>query len=218
MKTNSKSAIFLALYCLVCATKGHSETEWNPLISEMQRTSIIKDVEEYRSKLKSQPLHVVISHGNSVLNKEGCQVGIMGYTNVLAYKPLSDEAFDARLFGSDGKEVPKTAYGRQFGKSPKPDRRLLDGSFKKDSDAMYGKSRELQFPTGDGSDHYWDFVVMKAFKIKKTGMYRLQIEVRLFVEVTNGVFQPLVLPPAETQVQISEKELKGGELGRPTKP
>jgi hypothetical protein len=45
---------------------------------------------------------------------------------------------------------------------------------------------------------------LKSFQIKDSGEYKLQVQVRLFIKGTNGVFQPLMLPPVETKVHISE--------------
>lgn len=73
--------------------------------------------------------------------------------------------------------------------------------------AMYGHSRKLDFSHGDYTSHYWDFDVVKSFRIKEPGEYRLQVQVRLFVKDTNGVFQPFILPPVETPVKIRERDL-----------
>ncbi len=72
---------------------------------------------------------------------------------------------------------------------------------------MYGNSRELHFDTGDGNGHYWDFNILHCFRFNKPGIYRLQVQGRLFTKDTNGVFQPFMLPPVETNVTISAADL-----------
>ncbi len=136
-----------------------------------------------------------------------CCIGIFGRTNIIAYKPLPSEAFDAHLFRTDGKEIPKSYYGKKFGFPPKPDPQLLDGSWRYTLEAGYGHPREINFRWGNGESREWDFDVLKFFQIKEPGDYRLQVQVRLFVKDTNGVFQPFILPPVETKINISDFDL-----------
>ena len=49
--------------------------------------------------------------------------------------------------------------------------------------------------------------ILKSFCIKDPGEYRLQVEVRLFTKDIKGVFQPFILPPVETKVNITENDL-----------
>jgi hypothetical protein len=122
--------------------------------------------------------------------------------------PLRSQAFDARLFNSDGKEISKSFYDEKFGQSLRPDKSLLDGSFRQSLPAMYGHSRELDFKNCHADDtRYWDFDVLSSFRIKEPGEYRLQVQVRLFTKDTNGAFQPFILPPVETKVKMSESDL-----------
>lgn len=192
------------------ASCAHSEIQFNPSLSETQKVAILKELEADKERLRKEPLHGVISidRQNHPSASAVCWVGILGQTNITTYKPLPTQAFEAQLLDEDGKEVKKTSYGRQFGEPASPDQKLLDGTFRKDAGEAWGRSRELRFATGDGSSHYWDFDVLKAFKIKEPGEYRLQVTVRLFSKDTNGVFKPLILPPVSQQLKITDDDLK----------
>ena len=109
-----------------------------------------------------------------------------------------------------GKEIPKKS-DYKFGQKLKPDKSLLNG----DSAAIdaYSDSysdnvyeRQLDFKNVNHS-HVWRFDILKSFHIKVPGDYRLQVQVRLFTKDTNGVFQPFILPPVETKVNISKNGL-----------
>ena len=136
-----------------------------------------------------------------------CNIGIYGRTNVTIYRPLLNQVYDAHLYSEEGREVSKTSYGLVFGMPLKPDSKLLDGSWQNDVPTMYGHSRILSFESGYGSTREWSFDILKSFRIKEPGHYRLTVQVRLFTKDTNGIFQPFVLPPVETKVYISESDL-----------
>jgi hypothetical protein len=208
MKT--KTCIFVIVCKLfICPAYSDSGTEWNPSLSETQKVDILKQIELHRIELRAKrPPYTVISiRGIGSPPSPRCNIGIFGNTNLIAYKPLSSQAFDMHLFKIEGDEILKTSYGHQFGQKLEPDKKLLDGTFRNDPAEMYGHSRMLHFDTGDGDSHFWDFDVLKSFRIKEPGEYRLQVEVRLFTKDTNGVFQPFILPPVETKVNISESDL-----------
>ena len=133
-----------------------------------------------------------------------CFIGVIGHTNMVAYRPLPSQAFDAHLFDSSGKVVSKTWAGTKFGNSLKVDHELLDLTV---HGVEYVDGRTLLPRFGDY--HIWDFDILKSFKIKEPGEYRLQVQVRLFVKDTNGVFQPFILPMVETNVIIL-----GSDLGK----
>ena len=187
-----------------------SQTVWNPALSETQKAAASREFEAYQQRLRNEPLHAVVEvdYGHHVPPSVICRIGVLGRTNVTLYKPLPAQAFDAHLFDDEGKEVKKTLQGRQFGEVPKPDMKLLDGSFRMDKEAMYGRSRELPFGSGAGASVYWSFDIWKSFRVKDDGQYRLVVEVRLFYQETNGTFKPLILPPVEKQVKLVKSELK----------
>ncbi len=165
-------------------------------------------VEQKREEMKKLwPVSATLFFNRDGPSLPICCVGVVGHTNLVAYKPLPEEAFDAKLFNQNGEEVSKAWFNPKFGQPLKPDKKLLDGSFLMDSDAMFGNSRELNFTNWDGSNHYWDFNIVKSFRVKKAGEYRLQVQVRLFVKDTNGVFQPFILPAAVTNVTILNSDL-----------
>ena len=126
-----------------------------------------------------------------------CSIGVCGWTNLTLYRPYKSQAYDAHLFDAASKEVSKTFYGRSFGQPLKADKQLLDGSWRNSLATAYGNSREMSFTNGYG-DSYWDIDMIRSFRIKAAGEYRLQVQVRLFTKDTNGVFQPFILPPTET--------------------
>ncbi len=144
--------------------------------------------------------------------RQECWVGVRaGRTNLLAYRPLPTQAFDAHLIGQDGKGIAKSEAGRLFGQKLQPDEQFKE--FQMKGRAAYaegfdGSRRGLYFLEGsDGNDHYWDFNIVKSFEIKEPGEYRLQVQVRLFARDTNGVFQPFILPTVEKPVKISMSDL-----------
>ena len=198
-----KVPFFFVLGVFVLAADAHSEIEWNPSISEAEKTIIIKEMEAFREKARKGYLEVSV--GSDVAST---WVGVLGRTNLTAYKPLRTQAFEIQLFDENGKEVRKTWCGRQFGETLKPDKKLLDGTFRLDPGVGWGRSRELLFNHGAGEGNMWNFNLVKAFKIEDSGPYRLQVTVRLFVKDTNGVFKPFILPPVSKEVKISDDDLK----------
>jgi hypothetical protein len=191
--------ICLALLLTCCAD---SQVHWNYSLTDTQKAVAIIQLEHIRAEAcVPSPVHAVISLVNGQ-----CRIGVGGNTNVVAYRPLHSQAYDAHLFAKDGKEIPKAWFNHEFGQTLKPDKKLLDGSFAMDLDAQYGHSRMLLFPTCSDA-HYWDFDVLKSFRIKEAGEYRLEVQVRLFIKDTNADFQPFFLPPVETHVKIPVGEL-----------
>ena len=134
-----------------------------------------------------------------------CQVNYRGHTNMVVYVPIPEQEFDAKLFSMTGQEIPKARHCK-FGQTLQPDEALLAGQLSYQDDVIRGHDRRLDFKNGNCS-HFWEFDVLKSFKIKKSGVYRLQVQVRLFTKDTNGVFQPFLLPPVEAKKNISESDL-----------
>jgi hypothetical protein len=200
LKTSITTLLLFAIVDRLPAqtNSSHADTEKFRIVIEQKREEMQKE----------RPVYAIIGiekqdHTPTI----SCWVGVFGHTNVIAYKPLPEQAFDAHLFDQNGKEISKVQFHHEFGQVLEPDKELLDGSYARSVDAMYGHSRKLDFKNWDGSNHYWDFDVMKSFRIKKTGEYRLQVQVRLFVQDTNGVFQPFLLTPVETKLKILESDL-----------
>ena len=143
---------------------------------------------------------------NIVWNGEpGCQISYRGHTNMVVYEPLPEQLVDFHLFSKDGKEISKKS-NYKFSQPLKPDKQLLAGHYSIQDDVIRGHDRIMDFKNGNYS-HFWRFDILKSFRIKEPGEYRLQVEVRLFTKDTNGVFQPFLLPPVETKVKISENDL-----------
>jgi len=187
---------------LLITHRSYSQDHWNPSLTETQKAAAIIQLEHVKAEArKPRPVYAAIS-----LYGKQCRIGVGGNTNIVAYRPLRSQAFDAHLFAADGKEISKAWFNHNFGQNLKPDKELLDGSFKMSLESQFGHSRELVFPR-DSSAHYWDLDILKSFRIKEAGEYRLQVQVRLFTKDTNGVFQPFILPPVETKMNISEKDL-----------
>jgi hypothetical protein len=202
MKTSLyKKHIFFYLV-LVLTRHADSQDQWNPSLTETQKVAAMIELKHIREEAaKPSPIHAVIS-----LFGQQCWIGVGGNTNLVVYRPLRSQAFDAHLSAASGKEISKAWFTHQFGRTLKPDKELLDGSFATNLEAQFGNSRMLFFPQ-NSSSHYWDFDILKSFRIKEPGEYRLQVQVRLFAKDTNGVFQPFILPPVETKVEISESDL-----------
>jgi|GEM_PF-2248729 len=210
MKTQLNKKWIVAAFCLVLLHPAKAQA--NQPFSKAEIDAMIQHQEaELRAE---RPIYGVISLMGEANNPAHiCYVGVRGHTNVMGFRPLPSQAFDAHLFGHDGKEIPKTFfYGHKFGQELKPDKEFkefLNGKGPGVIHEMYDDTRRtLDFAAGAGSNHYWDFDVLKSFRIKEPGEYRLQVQVRLFTKDTNGVFQPFILPPVETKVIISESDLK----------
>jgi hypothetical protein len=193
------------------ATNG----EWNPDLTEARKAAFAKALQENAAeqwKHRYDGIHAVISLGmpsNLPSTRYNFATGVVGYTNILFYKPLPFQALDVHLYNNSGKEVPKTTYGSKYGQPLKPDKELVEGpSPPYFPDEVYGSQiRELHFEITRGNPGYWNLDALKSFRIKEAGEYRLQVQVRLFTKDTNGVFQPFILPPVETKVSISESDL-----------
>lgn len=147
-----------------------------------------------------------VVHGSHI-SPVHCIVGIDGWTNLTLFKPLKAQSFEAHLYDENSKEVSKAFFGKPFGSKIEPDKKLIDGSWQNDLAAMYGNSREMCFTNGFGTTLESDLDIVKSFRIKGPGEYRLQVEVRLFNKDTNGIFQPFILPPVESKVSISDSDL-----------
>jgi hypothetical protein len=130
-----------------------------------------------------------------------CQINVLGRTNLVAYRPLSTQAYLIRVFDMAGNELSKTFYGRRFGQPLKPDQTLLDGSWSNSIAAGYGHLRIIDF-AHYGNEDGWAADIPKSFHLQEPGNYRVRVELRLFTKGTNGDYQPFFLPPVESIVKI----------------
>lgn len=135
-----------------------------------------------------------------------CFIGLIAFKIEPAYKPLPSQAFDAWLFDPDGKAVCKTREGRRgFGRPLVVDAELLDPLHHQILSILRDERTITMYTGGDA--HIWDLDLLKSFRIKKPGPHRLEVQVRLFVKDTNGVFQPLFLPRVERVVNVRERDV-----------
>lgn len=206
MKMKHISPWIIFLVGFVLAWDAKAQTNVPSTRTPMDDPFIAKHVAELR-KTRSPYGEIRIVQNGGPPRPKLCWVGFFGHTNLVAYRPLSSQAFDAQLFDENGKEVAKN-FGCQFGKKPKPDAKLLDGSFRKEIAEMYGPSRMLNFTNGDGGCPYWEFDIVKSFRVKEPGAYRLKVQVRLFVKDTNGIFQTYFVPSVERKVTIAKEDLR----------
>jgi hypothetical protein len=123
--------------------------------------------------------------------------------DLMMFKPLPSQAFEARLYDSTGRPIAKTRNGRKFGKPPKPDPELIDPIKYRTLSILRDERTLMGFDA-----HIWDLNVLDSFRIKEPGQYRLEVEVRLFVKNTNGALQPIVLPPAEVSLIVDEGDIR----------
>jgi hypothetical protein len=135
-----------------------------------------------------------------------CLVDVIGHTNVIAYKPLPSQAFDAQLFDSHGNAVPKTSIGRAFGKPLEVDPELLDPAHHRIMNYLRDE-RTLRFDLGVW-ERVGQFMILQSFRVKNAGEYRLRVQARVFSKDTNRVFKPYAVLPVEVPIYISEDELK----------
>jgi hypothetical protein len=194
------TCLFGVSVCTLFAQTNPSSTN----LSDADKLKVLeKSWNEWRENQKSNPpVYSRISIYNT-----SCSIVVLGHTNFTAYEPLRSQAFEIHLFDAMGKEIQKTAYGKSFGLPLKPDKALQDGSFDYTGEALWGHLRTLNFTSLGGGSGGWEFRFINAFRIKQPSEYRLQVQVRLFTKDTNGVFQPFLLPPVETKVNITTKDL-----------
>lgn len=143
------------------------------------------------------PIYIQLSSGWNDTSRNVC---FRGHTNVVVYEPVPEQLFDVHLFSENGKEIARTSSCK-FGQTLKPDKALLAGNFYIQDDALRGHERRMDFKDGNYS-HFWNLDIMKLFRIKKPGNYRLQVQGRLFTKDANGVFHPFILPQVETEIGI----------------
>jgi hypothetical protein len=168
------------------------------------RTSILV-IDDYQVENKAR-LMGFIGHTNVVIREQVCLVGVIGHSNIIAYKPLPSQAFDAQIFDSEGMPVVKTSIGKSIGKPLEADLELLDPSHHTIMNYLRDE-RTLRFDLGV-EERVGQFTILKSFRIKNAGEYRLRVQAKLFFKDTNGVFQPFTLPPVEEPIKISENEIK----------
>src|SRR4051812_27356602 len=128
MKVHSPINNLIVFLLVVIACKISAQTNLSSF--EVERLNKTFD-ERLRSRMREeQPVRPMIRIEQMAPDRPiSCWIGVMGHTNIIAYQPLPEQAFDAHLFDSTGKEIPKTWFNNKFGKKPKPDKELLDGSF-----------------------------------------------------------------------------------------
>jgi len=119
-----------------------------------------------------------------------CSIDVFGHTNLIAYKPLPSQAFDAHVVDEDGKQVQKYFFGGgKYGQSLKPDDELLDPAHHVSLNTIRDE-RTMDFNYCEWANPCWTFDVFKVFNFNKAGWYHLQVQVGLFRKDTNGIFQP----------------------------
>lgn len=196
-----KTAFILSLLLIAVLCKSSAQT--NDISPELRKA--MKEADDRRQFFLTNECPIQ-AHIN--ITRDGgmsCDVCYRGHTNMVVYEPLPEQLFDAHIFSTDGKEIPKMA-GCKFGQTLKPDKRLLAGNYTIMDNAINVHARRLDFKNGNCS-HFWRFDILKSFRVKKAGEYRLQVQVRLFTKNTNGVFQPFILPIVETNVTILQSDL-----------
>jgi hypothetical protein len=190
-----KTFFIITLLLIIVLCKSSAQT--NDISPELRKEMKEMDARIQFFRTNECPIHTDIIARNG---ETSCQVSYRGHTNIVVYVPIPNQEFDARLFSMSGKEIPK-ASDCEFGQKLQPDKSLLGGNNFIMDNGIRGHERRLDFKNGNCS-HFWDFDILKSFRIKEPGEYRLQVEVRLFTKDTNGVFQPFILPPVETKVKF----------------
>lgn len=95
-------------------------------------------------------------------------------TNWLYHRRLpTEQAFDFQLRDAQGRQVPKTKLGREYSQPARPPRFWWTVYRLKPQSVRY-EPRQLFRPD-------------EMFQITNPGMYELQVRIRLFLPVTNGV-------------------------------
>lgn len=137
------------------------------------------------------------------------RIGIEGFTNITLYKPIPKQAILFSLTGEDGKEVHKTTLGNSFGSELNPDKELLDGSWKASLATQYGHPRKLIFNYCYANHSEWIYEFNKLFIVKSPGKYKLRVQIRLFTQESNQIFQPYILPTTEKTLDIIQRDIDG---------
>jgi hypothetical protein len=195
-----KTLFILSLLWIVAPCKSPAQT--NDISPKLRKEMKEMDDRVQFMRTNECPIqaHIIVRDGET-----SCDVACRGHTNMVTYEPIPEQQFDFHLFSEDGKEISKKS-NYKFGQSLNPDKQLLTGNYLIQDDVIHVHIRQTDFKNGNYS-HTWSFDILKSFRIKKPGEYRLQVEMRLFTKDTNGVFQPFILPPVETKVNISESDL-----------
>jgi hypothetical protein len=191
----------LIIYSLLTAAMVDSMAQTNGISPELREKMKEAETRMLFRATNACPIHTELFVWRG---ENKCQVSYRGHTNLVVYVPIPEQEFDARLFTVSGQEVPKT-HDCKFGQNLQPDKALLAG-VSYIMEGISGYDRRMDFSNVNES-HFWNIDLLKSFQIKKSGVYCLQVQVRLFTKDTNGVFQPFLLPPVETKVDISERDL-----------
>jgi len=194
---------FFVLSLLLIAALCKSLAQTNNISPELGKAMKEMDAKVHFLQTNERPIQTFISVSQKETDFDVCY---RGHTNMVVYEPVPEQLFDVHLFSADGKDISKTPDW-EFGQKLKPDNSLLAGNYHIQDDVIRGHERRMDFQNGNCS-HFWKFNILKSFRIKEPGEYRLWVEVRLFVKDANGVFQPFILPAVESKVDISETNLK----------
>ena len=194
-----KTLLILSLLLIAALCKSLAQT--NDISPELRKKMKEFDDRVQCFRTNVCPIHtdIIAQNGQTI-----CQVSYRGHTNMAIYVPIPEQEFNARIFSQSGKEIPK-ASDCKFGQKLQPDKSLLAGSLYY-FDGWRSYERRLDFNNGNYS-HFWNFDILKSFRIEEPDEYRLQVLVRLFTKDTNAVFQPFFLPPVEIVVNISKRDL-----------
>jgi hypothetical protein len=162
--------------------------------------------------------HIIVIRNGEVTGEPSSQATVAMLnmsTNKISFWyfwPSTDLQFQIKLVDDKGNEVPKTAYGKRFGRSPKrnPDNAsVTDGR-------RFGLNNMSIFPLGDylvGPGSYIDGPsdynpvrsLPKCFEIEKPGNYKFTLIRHIYVteQRTNGLFlKPITFSPVTVDVRV----------------
>lgn len=148
----------------------------------------------YQIGVSVQP--VFAGSTDSVNNRTIMYLGTTNIMQVYFYCPPETEIFSAVLHDSAGKVVPKTRFGKKFGKTPKQNvsietiRRKGAGSWKV---LIVPQQWDVQVGYFNLADH---------FKIQEPGDYILTIEVRAYKKDSKGNLQLAQLSPCSVRFRF----------------
>jgi hypothetical protein len=142
-------------------------------------------------------IHIQKMPGASRSNQEVVvYIGAEGHKRQAIICPDSDEIYLPHLVGPDGLEVAKTKAGKRIGGHPRTTARL--------SERLVGGPNgwRLIYLEGDNGSQVGYFTVSDLFKRAGPGVYKLKVQVRLYIPRTNEVLGLIELPEVTVEVAL----------------
>lgn len=170
--------------------------------------------------------HILVVRNGEVIDKRATVAMLNTSTNKISFWyfwPSTELQFQIKLVDAKGNEVPKTSYGKRFGRPPKqnPDGININPNNINpnwNDPRKFGLNSMSILPLGDylvGPGSYLDGPsdynpvrsLPKCFAIEKPGNYKFTLIRRIYVteQRTNGLFlKPITFSPVTVDVRVEK--------------